>query len=201
MATDDASSVEVDSLLYMSNDRIEVTWDRNSLLPELIAQRQDTTITVNIQLVEIDIENGGARRSIVDLASGVPNSGRYNTTIPSEYDSISPAIVKITIDNVETTSLSESLVGNIYNQIRGQLAHWSREIYVSGLNVLRQRCEKWYNKESGRIGEEIVERLPACPPTENRTTNNFVKEDYGDAFREFFHPGTSSCYRQAVFTR
>ena len=194
---DDANSVEVDSLLYMSNERIEITWDHSSLLPESLARRHNVTVTVNIQLVEINIENGSTR-TIVNLTSGVPNTGRYDAMIPSEHDGISAALVKITIANVETR---ESLVENVYNQSKGQLAHWSREIYVSGSNVLRHQCETWYNREQGRIGEEIVERLPSCPPTENRTTNIFVKEDYGDAFREFFHPGTSSCYRQTVFTR
>ena len=199
MTIDDANSVEVDSLLYMSNERIEITWDHNSLLPELLAQKY-SVITVNIQLVKVDVENGSTR-TIVNLASAVPNTGRYDAMIPSEFDGISAAIVKITIANVEMMGPSESLVENIYNQIKGQLAHWSREIYVSGSNVLRHRCEQWYNQESDRIGEEIVERLPPCPPTENRITNIFVKEDYGNAFREFFHPNTSSCYRQSVFTR
>ena len=207
VTTDDASFIELNSedLLYMSDEGIEITWDQHSLLPQLLTEKQDISVTVNIQLAEIDIVTGSTR-TIANLASDVANSGLYHAVIPSEHKGISPAVVQITIANINNGESSlRSLVGhleNVYNQIKGQLAHWSREIYISdGSTVLREQCEEWYKNEPIGIGDDILERLPPCPPTESRITSVFVKEDCGDAFMEFFHPSTVSCYRQIIFTR
>ena len=202
VAIDDASSVEVNSLLYMSNERLEMTWDHRSLLPEALAQR-DMNILVNIDLVEIDIDNGSTQ-TIVRLANNVTNDGEYQARIPSEYNGVSAAVVRITIADVQFESPANSTVDYMqifYSQTNGQLAHWSRVFYVSGSNVLQHRCKEWYDGQPDRIGDEILQRLPACPPTESRMTNAFIKEDYGDSFREFFHPNTANCYRQRVFMR
>ena len=204
---DDASSIEFNSavdLFYISNDIVELTWDRDSLLPQSLVERQDhVSVTLNIQLVEINAETG--RTKIVKrLASNIANTGRYQVVIPSEYNGVSAAVIQVTIANVQSSDPFTPLLGyldTIYNQVRGQLAHWSKIIYISGSNVLRDQCEEWYKNEPNGIGDEMLQQLPPCPPTENRMTNIFVKEDYGDAFREFFHPNSSSCYRQNSFIK
>ena len=202
----DASSIELndEDLLYMSNDRMEITWDQDSLIPRSLTDKHNVIVTVDIQLAEVDVETGNTR-TVASLASDVANSGRYQAMVPSDYEGISSAVVKITIANIENGDSLRSLVGhleNVYNQIKEQLAHWSKEIYVSsGSNILREQCVEWYGAEPDRTGDDLLDRLPSCPPTESRMTYTFVKEDYGNAFREFFHPGTSSCYRQALFTR
>ena len=200
---DDASTVEVDSLLYMSSEKLEMTWDHRSLLPEALALRHTVNVVVNIDLVEIDIDSGSTR-TIVQLANNVTNSGEYRTRISPKYDGISAAVVRITVADIQIESPADSTVDymqTFYSQIEEQLAHWSRMFYVSGSNVLQHRCKEWYDEQPDGIGDEILQRLPACPPTESRMTNAFIKEDYGDTYREFFHPSTSSCYRQRVFTR
>ena len=203
VVTNDASLIDLndDDLLYMSNDRMEITWDQDSLLPQSLTDKQDVRVIVDIQLAEVDVKTGNTR-TIASLASDVANSGRYQATVPSDYEGISPAVVQITIANIQSKDSLRPHLENAYNQIKEQLAHWSKEIYVSsGSNILQEKCVEWYSAEPDSIGDDIVGRLPSCPPTESRMTHTFVKEDCGDAFREFYHPGTSSCYRQILFTR
>lgn len=206
VAIDDASFIGFNNevgLLYTPNETLEISWDKGSLLPQSLTKRQDVTVTVDIQLAEVNAEMGSIR-TIAKLASNITNTGRYRVIIPSDYEGISAAVVQLTIASVQSSNPLQSLLSNLdktYNKIKGQFAVWSREIYVSGSNVFQEQCEEWYKSEPDGIGDTLLQRLPPCPPTENRMTNVFVKEDYGNAFREFFHPSTSSCYRQVSFTR
>ena len=96
---------------------------------------------------------------------------------------------------------------------------------LAGQANLGQRflCVAWNVSEPENIGQEILERLPPCPRTVRnaRAPNSGFKEErlsssirvvgqvqnfFGttiidDKFREFFHPNTSSCFRQIVTDR
>ena len=85
---------------------------------------------------------------------------------------------------------------------------------------LRPACEEWARTQPDNIGAEINNRLPPCPCTEDRARapnsgfreerlSSIIKvigrvQDYfettiiDDAFRNFFHPRTASCFRQRV---
>ena len=89
--------------------------------------------------------------------------------------------------------------------------------------VQRALCELWSKLEPSNIGDDIVNRLPPCPRRlrDVRAQNSGFKEerlssiigvvgqiqDYfgttviDDQFRQFFHPGTDSCFRQRVTDR
>lgn len=84
----------------------------------------------------------------------------------------------------------------------------------------RGLCETWSALQPRNIGQEILNRLPPCPrrardarrPNSGFTEERFSShvpivgtiQDYlgttlvDDAFRNFFHPGTASCFRQRV---
>ena len=78
---------------------------------------------------------------------------------------------------------------------------------------LRSLCDAWSRRQLPDIGNTIVERLPPCPCTEAqaRSPNSGFVEDrlsssigitsFDDHWRTFFHPRTTSCFRQATFTR
>ena len=193
---------------------MEISWDNDSLLPQSLIEEQDVNVTVNIQLAEIDTETGGTK-IITTLASDVANTGQYSAVIPSDYNynGISAAVIQITIANVQSSNPSQSTrfrrfsFSEIFNEIKGRTVVRSAQIYLSffSSSELRDRCDEWYRSEPDNIGDEINERLPPCPPTQNRMNdlardNIFESEDLGNTFREFFHPGTSSCYRQKRFT-
>ena len=86
--------------------------------------------------------------------------------------------------------------------------------------VQRVLCEAWSIGQPPNIGQEILNRLPPCPRRvrDARAPNSgFTEERFSshipiigtiqnylgttlvdDSFRTFFHPGTSSCFRQRV---
>ena len=214
MAIDEASMInfnnEVD-LFFVSNDTVEISWDKDSLLPPSIAEEFNVVVTVDIQLFELNTETGNTQ-FIMNLASNLSNTGLYNFMIPSMFDEMSTAVFQVTIAEVISISPTEILrvyrdVGPIIDQIKvdqskGQIAQWSEPVYMYGSNFLRDLCDEWCENEPEGIGEEILERLPPCPPTlpQARADSVFDEEDHGDDFREFFHRGTFSCFRQVVFT-
>ena len=207
MAIDEASMInsnnEVD-LFFVSNDMVEISWDKDSLLPPSIAEEFNVVVTVDIQLFELNTDTGNTQ-FIMNLASNISNTGLHNFMIPSMFDETSTAVFQVTIAEVISISLTEILpvyVETIIDQIKGQVAQWSKAIYVSGSNFLRDLCDEWCENEPEGIGEEILERLPPCPPTlpQARADSVFDEEDLGDDFRETFHPGAFSCFRQVVFT-
>lgn len=89
--------------------------------------------------------------------------------------------------------------------------------------VQRVLCEAWSFLQPPNIGQEILNRLPPCPRRvrDAEAQNSGFKEekisslipvigsvqDYfgttlvDDAFRQYFHPNTASCFRQRVTDR
>lgn len=87
----------------------------------------------------------------------------------------------------------------------------------------RVLCEAWSFLQPQNIGQEILDRLPPCPrrsrdadtqnsgfseekisslvPIIGRVQDYFGSQLVDDAFRQFFHPGTTSCFRQRVTDR
>ena len=87
--------------------------------------------------------------------------------------------------------------------------------------VQRLLCEAWGLSQPDNIGQEILARLPPCPRTAagarapnsgfkeerlsslipRRVRNIFNTTTFDDKFRTFFHPNTSSCFRQIITDR
>ena len=203
--SNNADSNNEDVLFFVSNDMAEISWDKDTLLPPSIVEEFDLTVNLDIQLFELDAKSGSTQ-FVVTLASNISNSGQYSVMIPSMYDgSTTVTVFKVTIAEVISASLKTIIseyVQTIFNQIKGKVAQWSHAVYVHGSNYLRDKCDEWCENQPEGIGEEILERLPPCPPTvaRARADSIFEEEDLGDTFREIFHPNTSSCFRQVVFT-
>ena len=204
MAIDEGKMIntnnEVD-LLYMSNDVVEITWDRESLLPQSLVEQFNATATVHIQLFELDAETGSTQ-FLTNLASDIPNTGQHIVIIPSMFSEVSATVFQVTVAEVVSLAESPEHVELIFDEVREQVSQWSDAVYVSGSDFLRDLCDEWWENEPEDIGEKILERLPPCPPTASRARadNVFEEEDFGNTFRETFHPNTSSCFRQVIFT-
>ena len=181
---------------------MEITWDTESLLPQSLVEQFNATATVHIQLFELDAETDSTQ-FLTNLASNIPNTGQHIVIIPSMFSEVSATVFQVTV--AEVVSLAESIperVELIFDEVREQVSQWSRAVYVSGSDFLRDKCDEWCENEPEDIGEKILERLPPCPPTASRARVDsvFEEEDLGDTFRKTFHPNTSSCFRQVVFT-
>jgi len=67
-------------------------------------------------------------------------------------------------------------------------------------NTLRSKCKKWCDEQPPNIGQEILDRLPPCPPTvqQAHVDNRFQLDN---RLIRFFHPGAENCFRQSTITR
>ena len=208
VAIDDANMISFNNeanFFLVSNDMVEISWDKDSLLPPSLAEEFGVTVTltVDIQLLELDTETGSTQ-FIMNLASNISNTGQYSVIVPSIDDKV--AVFQVNIAEVLSEVVTDTLpayVDGIFNRIKGKITQWSDAVYLSASNYVRDKCDEWYRNQPEGIGEEILERLPPCPPTAARARADnrvFEEEDLGDKFRDFFHPNTSSCFRQIAFT-
>jgi len=200
--TEDADMVSSDAdedQFYVSEDTVTVLWDSDMLLPAALVG--DIEVSVNIDLILIDTESGEVD-VLFNLAESVPNDGIYSVTIP-EYDDISSVLIQISLAEIVAPMNTSNYVIELFNELKGKVKQWSKVVTISGSNFLRDRCLAWSEGQPEGIGDEILARLPPCPPTVERARADsvFDEEDLGDEFRETFHPGTASCFRQVVFTR
>ena len=143
-------------------------------------------------------------------------------------NSLSPVVVEVGISTTSmTTTRKRGLFSNILQKV-GRfglriLKQTPMRLIKRAIRQVAQRlaCEAWAELiEDEDIGEQINNRLPPCPCTAERARapnsgfneeklSSIVKvigriQDYigttiaDDAFREYFHPGSASCYRQRV---
>ena len=193
-----SSDVDEDQF-YVSEDTVTVLWDSDLLLPTALVE--DIEVSVNIDLILIDTESGNVD-VLFNLAESIPNDGTYSVVIPN-YDDISSVLIQISLAEITAPSTMPSYVQELFNELKGKVKQWSEVVTISGSNFLRKRCLEWSEGQPKGIGDQLLARLPPCPPTVGRarTDSVFEEEDLGDGFRETFHPGTASCFRQVVFTR
>ena len=145
------------------------------------------------------------------IAKSIPNTGYAEISVPdfglpkSYNDSVTSGVIQI--------GVSES-VGGLQNRKRGFLSALGKAIktiakytritviikkavYIDPL--LRLGCEAWGLSQSRESAQQILASLPPCPCTDSEIREQrsvFEEEDLGEGFRDFFHPGSSSCFRQ-----
>ena len=202
MGTDDGDMISAnvdEDQFYVSEDSITFLWDSDSLLPSDLVGNIE--VSVNIDLILYNTESSDLNQHF-KLAESIPNDGQYNVNIP-EYDDVSDALIQISLSDIVASHNTSNHVIEVFNELKGKVKQWSEIVTISGSNFLRERCLKWSAGQPEGIGDEILARLPPCAPTIDRARadSTFEEEDLGDEFRETFHPGTASCFRQAVFTR
>ena len=146
-------------------------------------------------------------------------------------NSVSPVVVQVSVSSASTsTTNDETTKGqNLLRKLGRFALRTLKNSPVRYLKKLprqaaqRLLCETWSTLQPENIGQEILDRLPSCPSTlaGARAPNSGFKEErlsssirvvgqvqkfldttiIDDKFREFFHPRTSSCFRQIVTDR
>ena len=144
-------------------------------------------------------------------------------------DSVNPVVVEVGVSSASLTNTTtkRGFFSNILTKI-GRFG--LRIIKQTPMRIVKKlitqaaqrlACEAWALTQDDNIGEQINNRLDPCPCTADRAkaNNGFREEklssivkvigqvqDYfgttivDDAFRNYFHPGAASCYRQRVVT-
>ena len=146
-------------------------------------------------------------------------------------NSVSPVVVQVSVSSASTsTTNDETTKGqNLLRKLGRFALRTLKNSPVRYLKKLprqaaqRLLCETWSTLQPENIGQEILDHLPSCPSTlaGARAPNSGFKEErlsssirvvgqvqkfldttiIDDKFREFFHPRTSSCFRQIVTDR
>ena len=177
-----------------------MTWS-----PQFIIPFEDpSTYTVDIVLHEYDVI-GNIWKELETLATNVPNSGERSVTIMADNNHLS------NINTVVCQVAIQITVGRAASNM-GSIGIWSGRAYMALLSELRKRCEAWCESQPANIGQEILDRLPPCPPTVQRAVEDsrFQEETlssriyatmFDDQSRNFFHEGAASCFRQTTIIR
>jgi len=185
---------------YVSGDTINLVWNRHVILPQPLTQ--NAVVAVNIDLVQLDNKTGDTH-VIATLANALANFDEFDVRIP-QVEGVSLAVLQVSI--VAIYPLQQTISNHlrqVYDHVLGRVKLWSEVLYISGSNSLLNQCERWCNEQPEQIGQEILRRLPSCPPNiqQARVDSRFEEEDLSTSYQKTFHPETSSCFHQAIFAR
>ena len=219
--------IDNDDLLFSSGTPIKVHWSPQTILPvespgsysvdihlmelNLTSEKWEHLVTVGTNL----INNGSAEIKLPEIE-----------VLENVNSSFSPVVVQVSVssvvlDNKKTSGLLKKLGKLARRVLKNSAVRYLKKLPRQA--VQRKLCEAWSRLQPDNIGQEILDRLPPCPRTlaSARAPNSGFKEErfssslpvvgqvqnffkttiVDDTFREFFHPGTSSCFRQIVTDR
>ena len=138
---------------------------------------------------------------------------------------VSVSSVSTSVVDKKTSNLLKKLGKLAHRILKNSAVRYLKKLpkRAAGQATQRLLCEAWSRLQTDNIGQEILDRLPPCPRTSAgaRAPNSGFKEErfsssipvvgqvqnffktttVDDNFREFFNPGTSSCFRQIVTDR
>ena len=211
--------LENEDLLFSGGSVLHVRWSPASVFPLELPN----SYTVDIDMLQMNA-NGVTNK--FSLVKDIPNTGLADVSVPSinAMESlegpVSPVIVQISLsDKVLSGSRSKRAIFQFLRSLVTKTVVYTAVRYFKKVTQQFQasRCEAWSLKEPEGIGEEILNRLPPCPRriqdiripnsgfTEEKLSSHLpviIGDNIGfivdDKFREYFHPGTSSCFRQRV---
>ena len=202
--------IEIDSLLLRAGRVARLRWPRELLLPPLESVNTDNGV-VSIRLYERNMSSESEPfRELAMLAPNIPNTGQIDVVIPDLSNLVTESVCPVSI-NVEIRSLPQS--PNLPPTPQYTFSQWTGEVYLATDTLFHDKCQEWVNSQPSGIGEEILSRVSTsypCPPTVNRVLapNSGFERDFkgsqllptnyfNNLLRQFFHPGTSQCYRQS----
>ena len=152
-----------------------------------------------------------------DIARDVPNTG-YAEVVTPEFvppenynDSVTSAVIQIGVS--KSTSEVQNRKRSLSSKILKAIGKTVVRVLKFTVKVLvkkrfreplfRLGCEAWRLFQSSDTTQQLLATLPPCPCTvsEIRNQRNTYEEEdlggfVGGLFRDFFHPGSSNCFRQ-----
>ena len=197
----DASNIDASNLILTPNETFTVTWAADQLIPSgLDASIDSSFLAVSILLYKYN-QSTGEWIVLQNLAT-VFNTGEAEVVIqPDECCDACPVAIAIEVSG--SAVAKRDAIGDIISRLIGAVRLWARVIYaVARLfisSVLTSLCQEWCDSQPDNIGQDLLDRLPPCPPTVQRAQlDNRFRLD--NRFIEFFHPGAENCFRQEDFT-
>ena len=165
---------EQDTLLLdqSSDNKFTVHWDPQSLLPLL----DPSSFTVNIALYRLDIDKEELK-PFLDVINGHPNTGTAKFSVPEGNEiepEVYPVALRISVGPEMEVSGTQGRVTQFFldvkNYARDAVHQWLLNRYYTksqDVNAL-DKCIEWYRSQPPNIGEDILNRVPACCETQEK---------------------------------
>ena len=200
---DNAVEVESqDTALLTIGEGVNVTWNPLSVIDNNLFKID--TPKVDISLLRYKEDDGEWEETAV-LATDLPNNGRASVMLPNiepldESRPLDLTLIRVTLNTSTSITQSQRMKRSILSRALGTLKEFSKTLLLwlleeSFPTQRRQLCEKWHLDDRG-VDER---RLLPCPCRKDQAEGDrlqYIKETGADALREYFHPGSESCYRQ-----
>ena len=206
------------SPLLRPDTTMTVRWSPENIvrLPNL----EPEEIMVSVSMYEVDLERGSLSEMAI-LARNIPNDGLAELTLPrmtpqAGEEQVCAVVVRVEATGLRdmqvtqpptdpTTTTAPSIDPSLLLRLLSAtpIGSWGAIVYYTTSAILRNLCEDWCASEPEGIGEEILARLPPCPPTVAQARNDavFIEDTGAGSFlNNIFHPAADTCFRQQVFT-
>ena len=204
MIAEDTTEVNYEDVMLSIGDEITIHWSPNSIVPQPLQEHilgtQTLSVDISFYMIDPDAEN---ITFVAQLATNVLNSGIYRVNMTQEIN-----IIQDYVGGVIGVALSEQFVGrtkrgitDVFKKIVGNVVKWGTIIVLSRRPLVgiasRAYCEIWARSQPDDIGDQILSRVPPCPPTRQQALkdDNFDEENYSF----IFHTGADSCFKQRDF--
>jgi len=199
---EDTTEVSYEDVMLSIGDEIIIRWSPNSIVPQPLQEHilgtQTFSVDISFYMIDPDAENVSL---VAKLATNVPNTGMYQLTL-QEMDIIedyTSGTIGVTISEQLDTRNKRGITAVLKTVGRAAVKYGPPAILRTAVTVVafRALCEVWAGFQ-GNVGEEILSRLPPCPPTRRQALkdDNFDEE----SFSFVFHPNAASCFKQRDFT-
>ena len=200
---EDTTEVSYEDVMLSPGDEITIHWAPNSIVPQSLQEPVlgTGTFSVDISFYMIDSDSENIT-FVAKIATDVPNSGMYQVAIQEI------SIIQDYAGGAIGVSLSEQFVGrakrgitDVLKKIIGNVVKWGTIIVLSSRPetaiASRALCEVWARLQPDDIGDQILSRIPPCPPTRQQALKDDNFDEEGYSF--IFHTGADSCFKQRDF--
>ena len=200
---EDTTEVNYEDVMLSPGDEITIRWSPSSIVPQSLQEpvlgTETFSVDISFYMIDPDAEN---ITFVAKIATDVPNSGMYQVTIQEI------SIIQDYAGGVIGVSLSEQFVGrskrgitDVFKKIVGNVVKWGTIIVLSATPARaiasRALCEVWARLQPDDIGDQILSRIPPCPPTRQQALKDDNFDEEGYSF--IFHTGADSCFKQRDF--
>ena len=182
-------------VVWSSGERADISWNPESLVVQGVTDPASVKVDVSLLTFNSDTEDF---EETATLATGLPNSGSASVSLPDSPDvqsnyGLRPAIVKVDVNTSTATSRSKRFIPAVLKL--GLYGKLLLTYYVKSSGRKRVLCEGW-KLSAAPFPTRAIPPCP-CDVTDADSDSRYVEETGTSVLRNFFHPGSSKCYRQA----
>ena len=204
------------SLQVDTSTKIDLVWNPNEIFPAI---QDPDSFLVDVIVYVYDFKKNTWEEN--SKHRDLPNDGRATIrliALPQDLrDVISPAIIHVTVGDVNGGSTNAEIIQSIHNaniSFPRRVGIWSGVLFATQTketqeDINLESCTKWQMRQ---VEINLQNTIP-CPPTIDRAQlpNSGLEElryeslifttTYHSQIMDLFHPGVSKCFVQAIVSR